>query len=153
MQKKAFSVEDNIIKEMTKPGNYGRNRFGGIGAGVIAYPYEKIADYVAYDLAIDSIGGSSDASKWTKYDNAVKAYKAEQKKRGVPMSTWDSDGKIYNECLHNARDPFSTDLNNTYELDGIDGRIKKYKASLEKQAYDVVLRDKRFSTIYASAKH
>ena len=33
MQKKAFSVEDNIIKEMTKPGNYGRNRFGGIGAG------------------------------------------------------------------------------------------------------------------------
>ena len=35
MQKKAFSVEDNIIKEMSNPGNYGRNRFGGIGAGVI----------------------------------------------------------------------------------------------------------------------
>lgn len=153
MQKKAFSIEDNIIKEMTKPGNYGRNRFGGIGAGVIAYPYEKIADYVAYDLAIDSIGGDGEATKWTKYDNAVRAYKAEQKKRGVPMSTWDSDGKIYTDALHNAKDPFSVDLNNTYELDAIDGRIKKYKASLEQQAYDMVLRDKRFANVYASAKY
>ena len=92
MQKKAFSVEDNIIKEMTKPGNYGRNRFGGIGAGVISYPYEKIADYVSYDLAIDSIGGTGDATKWTKYDKKVEAYKAEQKKRGVPMLL-----KIYND--------------------------------------------------------
>ncbi|MBQ5357012.1 MAG: hypothetical protein IIU57_02145, partial [Oscillospiraceae bacterium] len=109
MQKKAFSVEDNIIKEMTKPGNYGRNRFGGIGAGVIRYPYEKVADYVSYDLAIDSIGGAGDATKWTKYDNAVNSYKAEQKKRGVPMSTWDSDGKVYCDTLHNAKDPFSAD--------------------------------------------
>lgn len=152
MQKKAFSVEDNIIKEMTKPGNYGRNRFGGIGAGVICYPYEKVADYVAYDLAIDSIGGEGDASKWTKYDNAIKAYKAEQKKRGIPMSTWDSDGKVYMDCMHNAKDPFSTDLNNTFELDTIDGRIKKYKNSLEEQAYRVVLNDKRFAGVFEAAK-
>jgi hypothetical protein len=152
MQKKAFSVEDNIIKEMTKPGNYGRNRFGGIGAGVICYPYEKIADYVAYDLAIDSIGGDGEATKWTKYDNAIKAYKAEQKKRGVPMSTWDSDGKVYMDTLRNAKDPFSTDLNNTYELDSIDSRIKKYKKALEDQAYRVVLSDKRFAGLYDAAK-
>lgn len=152
MQKKAFSVEDNIIKEMTKPGNYGRNRFGGIGAGVICYPYEKIADYVAYDLAIDSIGGDGEATKWTKYDNAIRAYKAEQKKRGIPMSTWDSDGKVYMDTMHNAKDPFSTDLNNTYELDSIDTRIKKYKKSLEEQAYRVVLADKRFAGLYDAAK-
>ena len=153
MQKKAFSVEDNIIKEMTKPGNYGRNRFGGIGAGVIRYPYEKVADYVSYDLAIDSIGGAGDATKWTKYDNAVNSYKAEQKKRGVPMSTWDSDGKVYCDTMHNAKDPFSTDLNNTYELDGIDSRIKRFKKSFEDQVYRIVLNDKRFSSAYNSAKH
>lgn len=152
MQKKAFSVEDNIIKEMTKPGNYGRNRFGGIGAGVIRYPYEKVADYVSYDLAIDSIGGEGDATKWTKYDHAVQAYKAEQKKRGVPMSTWDSDGKVYCDTLHNAKDSFSRDLNNTYELDGIDSRIKRFKKSFEDQVYRVVLNDKRFNSIYNSAK-
>ena len=152
MQKKAFSVEDNIIKEMTKPGNYGRNRFGGIGAGVIRYPYEKVADYVSYDLAIDSIGGEGDATKWTKYDNAVRAYKAEQKKRGVPMSTWDPDGKVYCDTLHNAKDSFSRDLNNTYELDGLDSRIKRFKKSFEDQVYRVVLNDKRFNSIYNSAK-
>ena len=153
MQKKAFSVEDNIIKEMTKPGNYGRNRFGGIGAGVIRYPYEKVADYVSYDLAIDSIGGDGDATKWTKYDNAVNAYKAEQKKRGVPMSTWDSDGKVYCDTLRNAKDPFSRDLNNTYELDGLDSRIKRFKKNFEDQVYRIVLSDKRFSSVYNSAKH
>lgn len=152
MQKKAFSVEDNIIKEMTKPGNYGRNRFGGIGAGVIRYPYEKIADYVAYDLAIDSIGGEGDATKWTKYDTAVALYQAEQKKRGVPRSTWDSKEKRYNEALANGRDPFSVDLNNTYELAGLDARIRNYKNSFEKAAYDAVLSDARFKNVYDSAK-
>ena len=152
MQKKAFSVEDNIIKEMTKPGNYGRNRFGGIGAGVICYPYEKVADYVSYDLALDSIGGDGEATKWTKYDNSIKSYKAEQKKRGIPMSTWDRDGKVYMDALHNAKDPFSTDLNNTYELDGLDARVKKYRKDLEDQVYQVVFRDKRFSSVYDAAK-
>lgn len=152
MQKKAFSVEDNIIKEMTKPGNYGRNRFGGIGAGVIRYPYEKVTDYVSYDLAIDSIGGDGDATKWTKYDNAVKAYKAEQKKRGVPMSTWDTDGKVYCDTLHNAKDAFSRDLNNTYELDSLDSQIKRFKKAFEDQVYRVVINDKRFNSVYNAAK-
>lgn len=153
MQKKAFSVEDNIIKEMTKPGNFGRNRFGGIGAGVIRYPYEKIADYVAYDLAIDSIGGDGEATKWTKYDNAIRSYKAEQKKRGVPMSTWDSDGKVYCDALHNAQDPFSRDLVNTYELDELDARIRRFRKNFEDQAYHMVVNDKRFNSYYNSAQH
>ena len=152
MQKKAFSVEDNIIKEMTKPGNYGRNRFGGIGACVIRYPYEKIADYVAYDMAIDSIGGEGDASKWTKYDKAVEAYRAEQKKRGIPMSTWDSYGKVYCDTLSNAKDPFSKDLINTYELEELDARIKRFKKSFEEQVYFTVLQDKRFGSCYDAAK-
>ena len=151
MQKMAFSVEDNIIKEMTKPGNYGRNRFGGIGAGVICYPYEKIADYVAYDLALDSIGGEGDATKWTKYDNEVRKYQAEQKKRGVPRSTWDSKEKRYNDALASGRDPFSVDLNNTYELPGLDARINKFKESFEKAAYEAVLSDSRFKSHHKSA--
>ncbi len=151
MQKKAFSVEDNIIKEMTKPGNYGRNRFGGIGAGVISYPYEKIADYVSYDLAIDSIGGTGDATKWTKYDKKVEAYKAEQKKRGVPMSTWESDGNKYCESMMNEKDSFSKDLMNTYELENIDERIEEFMQELEAQAFDTVIRDSRYSSAYTNA--
>ncbi len=152
MQKKAFSVEDNIIKEMTKPGNYGRNRFGGIGAGVIRYPYEKVADYVAYDMAIDSIGGEGDATKWTKYDNAVAAYRAEQKKRGVPMSTWDSYGKVYCDKLLNSKDNFSKDLINTFELENLDDRIETFMSSFEDQAFNTVMNDNRFANSYTSAK-
>ncbi len=151
MQKKAFSVEDNIIKEMTKPGNYGRNRFGGIGAGVIRYPYQKVVDYVSYDLAVDSIGGEGDATKWTKYDNAVRAYEAEQRKRGVPRSLWDLPGKVYCDTLRNAKDPFSIDINNTFELESLDGKIKQFEKAFEEQAYSAVLNDKRFSTLYHSA--
>ena len=151
MQKKAFSVEDNIIKEMTKPGNYGRNRFGGIGAGVIRYPYEKIADYVAYDLAIGSIGGDSDAANWTKYDKLVDLERIDLKKRGVPLSTWDA-GKAYREKLMASQDTFSKDLINTYELEGLDARLKSFKRSFEEQAYRMVLQDKRFADCYDSAK-
>lgn len=152
MQKKAFSVEDNIIKEMTKPGNYGRNRFGGIGAGVIRYPYEKIADYVAYDLAIDSIGGAGDATKWTKYDNAVRAYQEEQKKRGIPMSAWEPKSQKYCDSLLNAKDPFSKDLNNTYELDALDDRIDLFMQDFEEQAFSTVMNDNRYMAFYNNAK-
>lgn len=151
MQKKAFSVEDNIIKEMTKPGNYGRNRFGGIGAGVIRYPYEKIADYVSYDMAIDSIGGEGDATKWTKYDKAVELYQNEQKKRGVPMSTWETYGNKYCEALLNAKDQFSKDLQNTYELESIDEKIEQYMQEFEAQAFLTVTRDNRFSDYESTA--
>ena len=152
MQKKAFSVEDNIIKEMTKPGNYGRNRFGGIGAGVIKYPYEKVVDYVSCDLAMDSIGGEGDATKWTKYDKAVQAYKDEQKKRGTPVSLMDKDGKKYCDALSTLEDPFSKDLRNTYELENIDERIEQFMADFENQVFDVVMQDSRFTSAYTAVK-
>ena len=150
MQKKAFSVEDNIIKEMTKPGNYGRNRFGGIGAGVIRYPYEKIADYVAYDLAIDSIGGSGDASKWTKYDRAYEIYQKEQKKLGVSVSMMDKLSDFYPNRLMLEQDSFSKDLKNI-ALDDIDGRIKKFFAAFDKRIEILVDSDKSIADILFSA--
>ena len=152
MQKKAFSVEDNIIKEMTKPGNYGRNRFGGIGAGVLCYPYEKVADYVAYDLAIDSIGGAGDATKWTKYDNAYAKYQEEQKKRGIPASAQDPLLKKYCEVLLASKDNFSKDLINTYELDSLDDRIEIFMSEFEAQAFETVTNDNRFVSAYNNAK-
>ena len=150
MQKKAFSVEDNIIKEMTKPGNYGRNRFGGIGAGVIRYPYEKIADYVAYDLAIDSIGGSGEASKWTKYDRAYELYQQEQKKLGTSVSAMDKLFDFYPNEIEKSQDAFSKDLKNIC-LDEIDSRIKKYFVELDKVIEQVVDSDKAVQDVLLSA--
>ncbi len=152
MQKKAFSVEDNIIKEMTKPGNYGRNRFGGIGAGVVCYPYEKIADYVSYDLAIDSIGGEGDASKWTRYDKEVQKSRDEQKKKGIPRTAGGSDGKIYCDKLYNANDTFTQDLKTTYELEEAEDKAKAYLNTLADMAFTRVTMDSRFAGEYESAQ-
>lgn len=151
MQKVAFSVEDNIIKEMTKPGNYGRNRFGGIGAGVIRYPYEKIVDYVACDLAMDSIGGEGDATKWTSYDMAYENYANEQKNHGVPRTLWESKGKKYCDYVSSKSDAFSKDLRNTYELEGLDERIDKFIEEFKTMAYNAVISDRRFSEAYEAA--
>ena len=95
MQANAFSVEDNIIKEMSNPGNFGRNRFGGIGAGVIRYPYEDIADYIAYGWAADSIGGEGEVSKWSKYDHAYDVAKQDAIKKGLSQSEIPTRGEVY----------------------------------------------------------
>lgn len=110
MQKKAFSVEDNIIKEMSNPGNYGRNRFGGIGAGVIRYPYEEIADYIAYDWALDSIGGEGEAAKWSRYDNAFEVKLREARKKGLSATEAPTRAKVYTEKMDTATDNFTKDL-------------------------------------------
>ena len=151
MQKQAFSVEDNIIKEMTKPGNYGRNRFGGIGAGVIRYPYEKIADYVSYDMAIDSIGGDGDAAKWTRYDKSTVKHREEKKKQGTPISAMDSYGSMYCDFVLSAKDPFSKDLVNNYELDTLEDRIQEFTATLVANAYEAIVKDSRFADKYKPA--
>ena len=44
------------------------------------------------------------------------------------------------------------DLNNTYELAGLDARIRKFKSAFEAAAYQSVLSDARFKGIYASAQ-
>lgn len=81
MEKDAFGIEDNIIKEFANGDNLGRNRFGGLGASVLKYPYEDIIDYVAYSRAISCIGDGENVGEWLKYDKAFEKEKAEFKKR------------------------------------------------------------------------
>lgn len=99
MQAKSFSLEDNIIKEFAAKNKFGRNRFGGIGASKIVYPYEDVADYVAYTRTLQRIGKQIDeaegenadiksatdqANDWYKYDRAYENdYKEYEKKRNT----------------------------------------------------------------------
>ncbi|MBQ7969334.1 MAG: hypothetical protein IJ292_05890 [Clostridia bacterium] len=139
MQRKAASTEDNIIKELAK--SRGRNRFGGIGAGIIRYPYERIVDYVACDLAADSIGGEGESSKWTKIDKAHKLYLKEQKKRGQSIDSSKKLGEFYVEQLESAArnggDAFAKDLYGAY-LETIDTDIKKYINAFETKIIELV---------------
>lgn len=117
MQKNAFSVEDNIIKEMSNPGNYGRNRFGAIGASVIRYPYERLVDYIAYDWAIDSIGGEGEAAKWSRYDKAFEIERNEARKKGLSQAEMPKRSEVYNKHLASSKDNFSKDIRARYLSD------------------------------------
>ena len=130
MQKNAFSLEDNIIKEMTNPGNFGRNRFGGIGAGLIRYPYDEIADYIAYGWAKASIGGEGEAAKWSKYDHAFEVAKREAIKKGLSQSETPTRGEVYIGKLRTATDNFSKDLNARFLRDA-DKRLKIFFKAME----------------------
>lgn len=114
MQKNAFSVEDNIIKEMSNPGNFGRNRFGAIGAATIRYPYERVVDYVAYDWASASIGGEGEAAKWSRYDKAFEIKRNEGRKKGLSMSEMPTLSEVYVESLSDSKDKFSVDIRGRY---------------------------------------
>lgn len=81
MEKDAFSTEDNVIKDFANGDNLGRNRFGGIGASILKYPYEDILEYVAYSRAVSCIGDGETVGEWLKYDKAFEKEKAEFKKR------------------------------------------------------------------------
>ena len=140
MQKKAFSVEDNIIKEMSNPGNFGRNRFGGIGAGVLRYPYEDIADYVAYDWAISSIGGEGQAAKWTRYDNAFEIKRREARKKGLSDTEIPKRSEVYVSELKAGTDPFSKDLQNKFLRDA-QKRVSKYFEALANQMHECLNSD------------
>lgn len=147
MQKGAFSVEDNIIKEMSNPGNLGRNRFGGLGAGVIRYPYEDIADYIAYGWAEDSIGGEGEAAKWSKYDYAYEVVKKDAIKKGLAQTDIPSRAEIYTSKLKAATDNFSKDLRNNY-LSDADKRIKNFFKALDDEiikslSSDIAIRSSR----------
>ena len=130
MQEKAFSVEDNIIKEMSNPGNLGRNRFGGIGAGILRYPYEDIARFISYSWAMESIGGSGQAAKWSKYDNEFAIKKAEAKKKGLSASEGPKLEEVYNAALLSATDTFSRELRLRYDLPNASARFDSYHAAL-----------------------
>ncbi len=130
MQKNAFSVEDNIIKEMSNPGNFGRNRFGGIGAGVVRYPYEDIADYIAYGWAMDSVGGEGDSGKWTKYDHAYEVAKRDAIKKGLAQSEMATRGEVYISKMKTSTDNFSKDLVSQFLKDG-EKRVKSFFKAFE----------------------
>lgn len=135
MQKNAFSVEDNIIKELSNPGNMGRNRFGGIGAGVIRYPYEEIADYIAYDWAINAIGGDGEASKWKKYDFAYSQKLAEGRKKGLSATELPKKEEVYCEKMNSSSDNFSKDLRTKYLKDA-GKRLNAYFNALAKEMHE-----------------
>lgn len=150
MQKKAFSVEDNIIKEMSNPGNYGRNRFGGIGASTLRYPYDDVADYIAYDWAIDSINGEGEAAKWLKYDNEYERYKRESQKKGVSQSDAKTRAQVYIEKLNDSEDNFSKDLRGIYLADA-DERIDEYFAALAEKMHSEIADNSKIRTAMEAA--
>jgi len=134
MQKNAFSVEDNIIKEMSNPGNFGRNRFGGIGAGTLRYPYEDVADFIAFDWAMDAIGGEGEAAKWSKYDNEFEVKLREARKKGLPDSECPKRADVYVTKMNTATDNFSKDLRAKY-LSNPNKRVSQYFTALAEEMH------------------
>lgn len=133
MQKRAFSVEDNVIREFTSPGNYARNRFGGIGASTLRYPYEDIADFIAYGWAADSIGGETEAAKWSRYDKIYKAKLREAKREGMPISEYPKISEVYTSSLINGTDMFTKSLIDIYGLKDVrDEKFPQYISALER---------------------
>ena len=130
MQRDAFSVEDNIIKEMSAPGMFGRNRFGGIGTGTLRYPYEDVVKYVSCDWALDAIGGEGEASKWFKYDHEYDVKIREARKKGLSDSECPTRGEIYVGKMNTSTDNFSKDLRAKY-LSNANRRVANYLNSLK----------------------
>lgn len=137
------SMEDNVIKEFANGDNLGRNRFGGIGASVIRYPYERIVDYVAFSQAIDRIGCSQDSKSrddgvrgWLKYDRAFKNAMAEYKKNRAFTSDEEPKlSQVYVDAVNNGEDNFDNDvksylsrgISNATELQsGVEQKINEF---------------------------
>ena len=111
MQRNAFSMEDNIIKEFANGDNLGRNRFGGIGAAVLRYPYEDVADYIAYTRAMARIGAGEESQSWLKYDIRFKNEFAEfKKKRAITAGKQPELSEVYVSALENDEQRFGVDI-------------------------------------------
>ena len=111
MQRNAFSMEDNIIKEFANGDNLGRNRFGGIGAAVLRYPYEDIADYIAYTRAMARIGAGEESQSWLKYDIRFKNEFAEFKKnRAITTAKQPELSEVYVSALENDEQRFGIEV-------------------------------------------
>lgn len=141
MQRNAFSMEDNIIKEFANGDNLGRNRFGGIGAAVLRYPYEDIINYIAYGRAIEKIGDGETVGNWLKYDQKFKEAMAEYKKnRAMSTEKAPDIGEIYVSEVDNdeqafgisVKDYLASDIGNLQsEITGkIDFFINSFKAEI-----------------------
>ena len=111
MEKDAFGIEDNIIKEFANGDNLGRNRFGGIGASVLKYPYEDILEYVAYSRAIACIGDGENVGEWLKYDKAFELEKAEfKKRRAYSTEAAPERGGVYVKKINEGQARFDIDI-------------------------------------------
>ncbi|MCQ2540353.1 MAG: tubulin-like doman-containing protein, partial [Acetatifactor sp.] len=110
MQKRAFSVEDNIIKELANPGNFGRNRFGGIGAAVIKFPYDEVTEYIGYGWAMDSIGGEGESAKWTRYDKKYQVERQEGKAKGLSDDEMPKLPEVYIKHVDSGEDVFTKNV-------------------------------------------
>lgn len=132
MQKTAFSQDDNIIKEFSNHDNLGRNRFGGIGASVLKYPYEDIADYIAYGRAIERIGDGEEAGQWMKYDQAYKSKMAEYKtKRSMSNEDEPKIEDVYVSAVNNDESRFGKDIK-SYISNDVEGIALAVNKELEK---------------------
>ena len=152
MQKKAFSIEDNIIKEMSTPGMYGRNRFGGIGASVLRYPYDDVVKYISYDWAIDAIGGEGEAAKWTKIDKEFAVKLLEAKKKGLPENEWPKRGEFYVDKVNTASDPFYKTLYSSF-LTMSEVQLNNYFTALNKAINDAVDSNTEIQNSRGAANH
>lgn len=150
MQKDAFSMEDNIIKEMSAPGMYGRNRFGGIGSGTLRYPYEDIVQYIAYDWAMNAIGGEGEAAKWSKYDNEYEIKIRDCRKKGIASTDWPTRGEVYITTMNNASDNFSKDMRSAY-LGNPSRKIKTYMTHLANEMHGCLSRNGAISAAMNAA--
>ena len=152
MQKDAFSMEDNIIKEMSAPGMFGRNRFGGIGAGTLRYPYNDVVKYIAYDWAMDAIGGEGEATKWFKYDKEWILKVKEAQKKGLPENEWPKRGEVYTAKVEDSDDAFSKTLYNSC-LTMAEDQIDAYFSALKSEIMQAVNGNSDIQGAQGAANH
>ena len=136
MQKATSSQEDNIIKEIAKKGNFGRNRFAGAGAAVLRYPYEDVVDYVAFSRAIDKIGQNEEKS-WLRYDIKFKEKYAEFKKRREMEGDLEEPKieVLYPELLNDEKDDsaFGKEIRTSYLMGRDEDSLQTSRTRVEDQ--------------------
>lgn len=134
MQKATSSQEDNIIKEIAKKGNFGRNRFAGAGASVLRYPYEDVIDYIAFTRAIEKIGDNEEKS-WLRYDIKFKEKCAEFKKRSALDSNLEKPEIeiVYPELLNDEKDSneFGKEIRTSYLMGRSDDSLQTSRNKAE----------------------
>ena len=158
MSRRASSMEDNVIKEFANGDNLGRNRFGGIGASVRRYPYEDIADYIAYTRAMTRIGAGEESESWLKYDIRFKNEFAEYKKnRSITTAKQPELAEVYVSALDNDEQRFGLDVK-TYLTVGnktaaktVGDRVNRFMNSFENELIDTFKKQPSVSILDSTA--
>ncbi len=150
LKSQASSKEDNIVKEFSDPKKHGRNRFGGTGASVVCYPYEKIRDYIAYDWAQNAVLGVASAKdltdkereevavegSWMMYDyKYLNLYKKWQADPGSLVEDEPMLNKVYMTEIGNGTDEFTKKLRERYFRKKIEA-LKEKSTNISDDAND-----------------